>query len=173
MSGYASLIATITQQIGSLTGLPPHYLGLHGDQPANADGVRAAEAQLASAAYSDQRQLNSPWSRVAQLLSAVGNEAIDPTESNWKPVYPSPEIRTPAQAADAALKQRDIGIPLETVLVEHSAMPPTTLKRSHSWPIVPISRLLQVRLDGCSHELPGRVGTARQHGGAVDPERAA
>ena len=118
MSGYESLIATITQQIGSLTGLPPHYLGLHGDQPANADGVRAAEAQLASAAYSDQRQLNSPWSRVAQLLSAVGNDSIDPTESNWKPVYSSPEIRTPAQAADAALKQRDIGIPLETVLVE-------------------------------------------------------
>src|SRR5699024_12646844 len=74
---YESPIPTITQQIGSLTGPPPHYLGLHGDQPANADGVRAEEAQLAAAAYSDQRQLNSPWSRVAQLLSAVGNEAID------------------------------------------------------------------------------------------------
>src|SRR5699024_4541501 len=39
LDGYTDMIATLTQQIGSLTGLPPHYLGLHGDQPANADGV--------------------------------------------------------------------------------------------------------------------------------------
>lgn len=118
LAGYESLIATITQQIGSLTGLPPHYLGLHGDQPANADGVRAAEAQLASGAYSDQRQLDEPWSAVSQLLAAVVDEKIDPAGSDSRPVWSSPEIRTPAQAADAALKQRDIGIPLETVLVE-------------------------------------------------------
>lgn len=118
LAGYESLIATITQQIGSLTGLPPHYLGLHGDQPANADGVRAAEAQLASGAYSDQRQLNEPWSAVAQLLAAVVDEQIDPAGQSTRPIWSSPEIRTPAQAADAALKQRDIGIPLETVLVE-------------------------------------------------------
>lgn len=118
LSGYENLIATITQQIGSLTGLPPHYLGLHGDQPANADGVRAAEAQLASAAYSDHRQLDTPWSRVAQLLRSVNDDGIDPAGTDAKPVYSSPEIRTPAQAADAALKLRDIGIPLETVLIE-------------------------------------------------------
>lgn len=118
LSGYESLIATITQQIGSLTGLPPHYLGLHGDQPGNADGVRAAEAQLASAAYSDQRQLDSPWSRVSQLLAAVVDENVDPSGIDSRPVWSSPEIRTPAQAADAALKLRDIGVPLETVLVE-------------------------------------------------------
>lgn len=118
LAGYESLIATLTQQIGSLTGLPPHYLGLHGDQPGNADGVRAAEAQLASAAYSDHRALNGPWSRVAQLMAAVGNADVDPTATQIVPSWASPEIRTPAQAADAALKLRDIGVPLETVLVE-------------------------------------------------------
>ena len=118
LSGYESLIATITQQVGSLTGLPPHYLGIHGDQPANADGVRAAEAQLASAAYSDHRQLDTPWPRASQLLAAVVDERIDVTELGSRPSWSSPEIRTPAQAADAALKLRDIGVPLETVLVE-------------------------------------------------------
>src|SRR5699024_2838028 len=54
MSGHETLIATFTHHIGSLPELPPHYLGLHGDQPANADGVVAAEAQLTTAAYSDQ-----------------------------------------------------------------------------------------------------------------------
>ena len=118
LAGYENLIATLTQQIGSLTGLPPHYLGLHGDQPGNADGVRAAEAQLASAAYSDHRALNGPWSRVAQLMAGVTDPAVNLTATETLPSWSSPEIRTPAQAADAALKQRDIGIPLETVLVE-------------------------------------------------------
>lgn len=118
LAGYNTLIATLTQQIGSLTGLPPHYLGLHGDQPANADGVRAAEAQLASAAYSDQRHLDSNWARVAQLMRAVSDPAVDMLGTGPTPLWASPEIRTPAQAADAALKLRDIGVPLETVLVE-------------------------------------------------------
>lgn len=118
LAGYNTLISTLTQQIGSLTGLPPHYLGLHGDQPANADGVRAAEAQLASAAYSDHRQLNRPWSRVAQLMAAVSDPGVDISSMDTLPSFASPEIRTPAQAADAALKLRDIGVPLETVLVE-------------------------------------------------------
>lgn len=118
LDGYTDLTATITQQIGSLTGLPPHYLGLHGDQPANADGVRAAEAQLASAAYSDQRQLDGPWADVAQLMAAVRSAAVDPTARDYRAEWASPEIRTPAQAADAAMKQRQMGIPLEVVLVK-------------------------------------------------------
>lgn len=118
LDGYTDLTATITQQIGSLTGLPPHYLGLHGDQPANADGVRAAEAQLASAAYSDQRQLDMPWSDVAQLMAAVRDPAADPTARDYRAEWTSPEIRTPAQAADAAVKLRQMGVPLAIVLVK-------------------------------------------------------
>lgn len=117
LDGYTDLTATITQQIGSLTGLPPHYLGLHGDQPANADGVRAAEAQLASAAYSDQRGLDRPWSQVAQLMAAILDPGVDPLGRDYRPEWSSPEIRTPAQAADAATKQSQIGIPLRTILV--------------------------------------------------------
>lgn len=117
LDGYTDLTATITQQIGSLTGLPPHYLGLHGDQPASSDGTRAAEAQLASAAYSDQRALAPEWSTVAQLMAALTGPA-DPTGRDYRAEWGSPEIRTPAQAADAAVKLRGIGIPLETVLVK-------------------------------------------------------
>ena len=129
LDGYTDLTATITQQIGSLTGLPPHYLGLHGDQPASADGVRAAEAQLASAAYSDQRVLDAPWSRVLQLMAAVTNDGIDPTGEDYRAVWGSPEIRTPAQQSDAALKLRDMGVPLETVLVEVMGYAPEQARR--------------------------------------------
>lgn len=113
--GQTELIATITQQIGALTGLPAHYLGLHGDQPASAEGVRAAETQLVMAARGEQRQLDSNWSQVASLLAALdaeGHPADHPYITQWD----NPEIKTPAQAADAAGKLRDIGVPLATLL---------------------------------------------------------
>jgi hypothetical protein len=118
LDGYADLIATLTQQVGSLTGLPPHYLGLHGDQPASSDGVKAAETQLVVAAYEAQRELSEPWRDVAWILSAVSTgTAPDPAHRrDWSVAWQSPEIRTPAQAADAALKHRQVGVPLRYVL---------------------------------------------------------
>lgn len=113
---YTSLVATLTQQIGALSCLPPHYLGLHGDQPANADGVRAAETQLVARCYSEMRQLDSAWGIVAALLMATNNPTLDPLELDYLPVWDSPETQTMAQSADAAAKLRDIGVPLRTLL---------------------------------------------------------
>lgn len=117
LDGYSDLLATLTQSVGALTGLPPHYLGLHGDQPANADSVRAAEAQLTSGAYSEMRQLDDPWGLVAALLYSV-RTGVDPLALDIAPVWASPEIRTPAQAADAAVKLDGIGVPLRSLLVD-------------------------------------------------------
>lgn len=114
-TGQVELIATLTQQIGALTGLPAHYLGLHGDQPASAEGVRAAETQLVMQARTEMKHLNAPWSRVAALLLAVANSG-HPDDYVRVTQWENPEIKTPAQAADAAGKLRDIGVPLETLL---------------------------------------------------------
>lgn len=118
LDGYSDLIATLTQQIGSLTGLPPHYLGLHGDQPPSAEAVKAAETQLVVAAYEAQRQLTDPWRTVAWLLNGVIT-ATTPVRADlrsWSVEWQSPETRTPAQQADAALKHRQIGVPLAYVV---------------------------------------------------------
>lgn len=114
-SGQVELIATLTQQIGALTGLPAHYLGLHGDQPASAEGVRAAESQLVNTARTEMKHLSGPWSRVASLLSAVEHGG-HPDDYRYITQWENPEIKTPAQAADAAGKLRDIGLPLATLL---------------------------------------------------------
>lgn len=120
LDGYGDLIATMTQQIGALTGLPAHYLGLHGDQPPNADSVRAAEAQLTSRAYTEISSLTRPWATVAWLLDAVREQGpAEPTErAGYGATWDSPEIRTPAQAADVAVKLRSIGVPLADVLAD-------------------------------------------------------
>src|SRR5690625_3208158 len=77
LDGYSDLLANLTQQIGSLSGLPAHYLGLHGDQPPTADSIRAAETQLTATAYSEQRHLTGPWSEVAGWLNAINLGTVD------------------------------------------------------------------------------------------------
>ena len=118
LDGYSDLVAVLTQQAGSLLGLPAHYLGLHGDQPPNSESVRASEAQLVSTAYAEQRQLDPDWARVAGLLAAVAQPA-DPLDlDSHRPVWASPEVRTPAQAADSATKLHGIGVPLRELLTD-------------------------------------------------------
>lgn len=117
LSGYAEPIRLLTEQIAAIAGLPPSYLGLHGQQTANAEGTRAAETQLTSRAYNEQRAMSSGIGRVAAIVSALASGrplADDMIVPSWE----SPEIRTPGQAADSAQKLQAIGVPLEVLLSE-------------------------------------------------------
>lgn len=126
LDGYGDLLAVITQAVGALSGLPPHYLGLHGDQPASADGIRAAEAQLVARARAEQRHASDEWGHVAVLLDAVSRGVpVDPELVGTAVVsWDSPETRTPAMDADAAAKLRGIGVPLRAVLVDRLGYEP-------------------------------------------------
>lgn len=118
LTGYTDLIATLTQQIGALTGLPATYLGLHGDQPASADATKAAEVQLTMRARSECEAMARGWSEVAWIADAVlGHRAVAERDRHrFQPVWDSPEIRTQAQAADAAAKLHGLGVPLAALL---------------------------------------------------------
>lgn len=121
-TGQTELIATLTQQIGALTGLPAHYLGLHGDQPPSAEGVRAAETQLIMTAKTEMKHLTNPWGRVAAMLLALKHSG-HPSDYTRLAQWENPEIKTPSQAADAAGKLRDIGVPLATLLSDPLGYP--------------------------------------------------
>ena len=127
LDSYADMSATITQLVGAMTGLPAHYLGLHGDQPAAAEGVRAAEAQLTSRVFSELRAMDRPWARVAGLLQLAADR--DRAEATtYTPEWASPEIRTPGQAADAAAKLHGIGVPLAALLSNTLGWEPTDVE---------------------------------------------
>lgn len=128
LDGYSDLIETVTQQIGALSGLPPHYLGLFGDQPPSADSIRSAEASLVSRAYTLQRIFGNAWEQVAALVLAV-QDGIDPYSVELSTVWQSPETRTPAQAADAAVKLKTMGVPLSIVLEDSMGYSPAQLQR--------------------------------------------
>lgn len=128
LDGYSDLTATVTQQIGALTGLPPHYLGLNGDQPPSADGIRSAEASLVSRAYALHRTFGQAWADVARLVIAV-RDGVDPESLDVETVWANPETRTPAQAADAAAKLAGIGVPLSVILADTLGMTPAQVDR--------------------------------------------
>lgn len=109
LSAYSNAIAVVTQQIGALSSLPPHYLGLHGDQPASADALRSSEATLVARAIDKQRAFGQAWADVASLVIAA-RDGIDPATVDADVVWASAETRTPAQAADAASKLVAAGI---------------------------------------------------------------
>ena len=128
LAGYADLAAMLTQQIGALSTLPPHYLGLNGDQPPSADAIRSAEASLVSRCYSLQRTFGQSWADVARLIVAV-RDGSDPTALDVETVWTNPETRTPAQAADAAAKLAGIGVPLTVLLADQLGMTPAQVDR--------------------------------------------
>lgn len=114
--GYVGLSGLLTQQIGALSGLPPHYLGLHGDQPASADAVRASEAQLISRVADEIRDVSPRWSEVAALLHGLEQGKPVDKPNNYVAVWGSPETKNPGQAADVAVKLSTIGVPLRELL---------------------------------------------------------
>lgn len=120
LDGYGDMVATLTQQIGSLTGLPASYLGLHGDQPPSSDAVKAQEVQLTMRAYAEQESMTRGWQDVAWLASAVlaQSPAVPEYRRRYSVEYQSPEIRTQAQASDAAAKLAGIGVPLRSLLAD-------------------------------------------------------
>ncbi len=109
LSGYIAALDQISRQIASLTSTPPAYLGLQRDQPASADAIRAAEAGLVQKVRRRQRIFGGGWEDAMRLAMLVrdGHHGLDRLETVWR----DPETPTVAQAADAALKKADIGIP--------------------------------------------------------------
>lgn len=123
---YAALLDTLTASVAAVTNLPPHYLGIHADQPANAESIKAAEAPLVAQALTEMNRLESSWGRVAGWLLAIATGA--PTvPTDLVPRFDSAETRTPAQAADAAQKLASIGIPLRSLLDDPLRLDPNRI----------------------------------------------
>lgn len=123
LSSYTDLTKTITAQIGAMKSLPPHYMGLHGDQPSSAEARRSAESALVQHANNAIRMFGADFAWIAALVLAV-RDGVDPYAVDVQTVWANPETRTPAQAADASAKLASIGVPLETLLSDELGYEP-------------------------------------------------
>ncbi|MEL4358388.1 MULTISPECIES: phage portal protein [unclassified Luteococcus] len=109
LAAYESGIRVLQAQISAVSGLAPHYLGVHGDQPASADALRASEAALVAKVESRQATFGRAWEAVARLMVAVRTGA--PVETVTVAVqWADAATRSVAQEADAVVKLVQAGI---------------------------------------------------------------
>lgn len=108
LTNFVDAITLLTGQIAAIAGLPPHYLGIKGDNPASADAIRSAESTLVERAREKHQAWGGSYERAMRFAVAVRDgvtyaEAADrlfDMETIWR----DPETPTVAQAADAAVK---------------------------------------------------------------------
>ena len=109
LASYEAAVRVIQAQISAVSGLPPHYLGAHGDQPASADAMRAAEASLVAKVEARQAIFGRSWEQVARLMVAV-RTGQDPQTVELAVQWADPATRSIAQEADAVVKLFSAGL---------------------------------------------------------------
>lgn len=109
LAGYEAAVRVLQAQISAVSGLPPHYLGVHGDQPASADALRASEAALTARAEARQATFGRGWETVARLMVATRTGA-DPASVDVRVQWADPSTRSIAQEADAVVKLYSAGL---------------------------------------------------------------
>jgi hypothetical protein len=119
LSNFHSTINALAALVASLSGLPPHFLGLTTDNPASADAIRSSETRLIKRAERRQRGFGGTWERVMRIADRIitGEWAADlrRLETRWRDA----STPTVAQKADAAVKLYQAGIvPLRQTRVD-------------------------------------------------------
>lgn len=122
LDGFTTAINALISQIGAMAALPPHYLGI-ASEPGSADAIRSSEAALVTKCRRRQMQFGGAWEEVMRLalnvLYGYDRVGLSQMETIWR----DPETRTIAQAADAAVKMAQIGVPLEQVAEDYGYSP--------------------------------------------------
>lgn len=109
LSGYRNAVDVITTQISAVSALPGHMLGIMSNQPASADGLRAAESSLTARAEAKAALFGRSWEDVARLIVGV-RDGADPQQVDVRVQWADPATRSEAQAADAVVKLFQSGL---------------------------------------------------------------
>lgn len=128
LSGFVNGVELLTQQLASVTAIPAHYLNSLTGQLPSAESLRAAEAGLVARVRRRQRVFGGAWEEVARLALLVLDGRLPPEAESMETVWADPETRTVAQAADAAVKKADLGVPWAQ-LMEDLGYSPAQIER--------------------------------------------
>ncbi|MFE3220250.1 phage portal protein [Streptomyces antimycoticus] len=109
LRNFTEVMNLYSKLVASVTGLPPHYLGMSTDNPASADAIRSSEARLVKRAERKQRAFGGTWERVMRLAMLV--ERMDPSAGiTMETVWRDAATPTVAARADAVTKLVAAGI---------------------------------------------------------------
>lgn len=104
LGNFTTALGALAETVASVSGLPPHYLGMSSDNPASAEAIAGSEARLATRAERKQDSGSTTAVRVARLIRRFQTGSWDDDlvtmSADWR------NVRTPTVAAmaDAAVK---------------------------------------------------------------------
>jgi len=127
LSNYADAIRSMVTHLGALSGLPAHYLGIAPPET-SADMIRSSEAPLVRRAQRKQKVFGNAWEEAMRLCDVIMHGYRRPQLELLSAVWSDAETRTIAQAADAATKLSQIGVPLRQ-LAEDLNYSPTEIAK--------------------------------------------
>lgn len=110
LANYVQGIDSLTSRVAALAGLPPHYFGQAGENPASADALRSSESALVKKVLRKQRVFGGAWERVMRLALLIRDGQVDPAALSLETIWRSAETPTVAQRMDAAVKGVQAGI---------------------------------------------------------------
>lgn len=127
LDNYIKAIETAVQHVASQTRTPPHYLNPGADRMSG-ESIKSSESGLISKVRRKMVPFGEGWERTMRHAFFVLGD-----EERWKftraeTVWRDPEIRSEAQLADAAIKRKELGVPLEQ-LWEDLGYTPTQIDR--------------------------------------------
>jgi hypothetical protein len=131
LKAYTDIIEIAVGHIAAQTRTPAHYL-LIGGTIANVSGdaMKALETGLVQRTQEKTQHFGRATRDVFELVALVGDDkgkaaAVRRGQTLWADV----ENRSDAQVADAALKDKEIGLPLRYILEKRYGLPPTEIER--------------------------------------------
>lgn len=155
LAAYDTAVASLMAQISTVSGLPPHMLGVVNNQPTSADALRASEAALTARTEAKQALFGKAIERVGRHILAV-ETGTDPATHAVSVSWADAATRSVAQEADAVVKLHAAGL-----------LPATSALRRLGYSDDEVARIRADRraeaLDGSGADLDGlltRGGTA-------------
>lgn len=126
---FTNVIEIMVGHIAAQTRTPAHYL-LIGGTIANVSGdaMKALETGLVKRTQEKTQHFGRAIRDVFELVALVEAPGAAPTVRNGRVLWRDVENRSDAQRADALLKKRDIGYPME-YLLELDGLAPTEVRR--------------------------------------------
>lgn len=105
LANFTGSLDALAKLVASVTGLPPHYLGMSSDNPASAEAITGSESRMATKAERKQDPFGAAARQVARLIRRFQLGEWDPdvetVKVDWR------DVRTPTVGtmADAAVKK--------------------------------------------------------------------
>lgn len=132
LRNFTQTVDSYARIVASLTGMPPHYMGLsNGDaNPASADAIRSGEARHVKRAERKCRVFGGAWEEVMRLAMLVVDGSIPDEAKRMEAFFADPATPTKAQTADAVTKLHGAGLIPAELAWEDLGWSPERIRRA-------------------------------------------